>query len=118
MTEEEAKNIFKTIIALYPAFNSKGNDQVKTDVAKAWIWKLKKGDYKKTMQSLDRYSNNSPFPPSVADILTYEQNNIRNVDYSKDIEKVNEEKYDPEKSKLREEKLKKLYAMLGGVMNE
>lgn len=118
VTENEALKVFKTVAALYPMFNSKGSDEAKREIAKIWLWKLKKGNYKRTMHLLDKYSNENKYPPSVADILGFEHKVIKNVDYSVDIQKVNEEMSDPKKAIIRKEKLKKLEIMLGGVDGE
>jgi hypothetical protein len=118
MTDEEAKNVFKTIVALYPNFNGKGGDDVKAEVARVWLWKLKKGEYRMTMDALDRYSSDNRFPPTPADIVVLPRTNIRQVDYSEDIAKVQAEKADPEMARRREEKLKKLQSMLGGVRHD
>lgn len=115
---EEAKEVFKTIIAYYPQFNSKGTDEYRKDFADKWITKISKGDFNLTMKKLDTYSDDSPFPPALADILAYPPRAKFTQDYSEDYKKVIEEKSNPETAKLREEKLKKLKAAMGGVLGD
>lgn len=118
MEKEEALNVFKTVAALYPTFNNKGSDEAKREVANIWLWKLKNGDYRRTMKMLDKYSNDNKFPPSVADIIMYAPKKHHIEDFSKDIKKVQAEKSNPKTAKLREEKLKKLKAAMGGVLSD
>lgn len=118
MTDQEAMNVFTTVAALYPMFNSKGNDDSKRKIAEIWMWKLRKGDYRLTMHLLDKYSSENKYPPTVADILAQPVRKQRVQDLSEDIKKVQEEKSNPETAKLREEKLKKLRAVMGGVLGD
>lgn len=118
MTDQEALEVFKTVADLYPNFNSKGNDDTKRRVASTWLWKLRKGDYKRTMNTLDQYSSNNIFPPVVAEIIMYTPKKQHIENFSEDIKKVQEEKSNPKTAKLREEKLKKLKAAMGGVLGD
>ena len=118
LEKEHALKIFKAVAALYPTFNNKGSDETKREVAKVWLWKLQKGDYRQTMKRLDQYSNDNKFPPSVADIITYPPRKHHIENFSEDIKKVQEEKSNPKTAKLREEKLKKLKAAMGGVLGD
>ena len=118
LEKEEALKVFKAVAALYRNFNNEGSDETKREVAKVWLWKLEKGDYRLTMKRLDQYSNDNKFPPTVADILIYPPREKFTQDYSEDYKKVMEEKSNPETAKLREEKLKKLKAAMGGVLGD
>lgn len=118
MEKDEALNVFKSVAALYPNFNNKGNDDSKREVARVWLWKLQKGDYKRTMKMLDLYSNDNKFPPTAADIIAYAPKEKHIEDFSEDKKKVLEEKSNPETAKLREEKLKKLKMAMGGVFRD
>ena len=118
LSKEEALDIFKTIIALYPSFNTKGDEEYKRNVARIWVNKLMKADYRLTKNKLDNYSNSSSFPPSIADIIQYAYKETPIVTYSKELEDVRLEKADPKTSKVREEKLKKLRSALGGVLRD
>lgn len=118
LEKDEALNVFKSVAALYRNFNNEGSDETKREVAKVWLWKLEKGDYRLTMKRLDQYSTDNKFPPTVADILVYPPKKQYVPNFSEDIRRVQEEKANPETAKIREEKLKKLRAAMGGVFRD
>lgn len=117
MTDEEVKKVLSTISALYPTFNSKGDDELKLQIARVWKWKLIKADYRLTMAALNKYSNTEKFPPTAADILRFKPKAEKQTGHDDIIKKVNAEKNDPELSKIRNEKLVQLEKMLGGLDN-
>lgn len=112
MTRDQARNIYKEIKSLYPNFN-KDNEK---EMVVLWLDRLEYGDYEKTKQKLFDYSMESPFPPTLADIVVklHKPKDDRMAEQIKSAEeRVSQEKSDPEKAKEREQLLQAMKQKLG-----
>ncbi|WP_017548626.1 hypothetical protein [Salinicoccus carnicancri] len=115
MDKEEAKTVIRTIRAYYPNFMA-DNDR---EVARIWMYKLMKGNFEMTMAKLDHYAEKETFAPKLAHILYIEPKEKVDSEMIASIEQVEREKSDPELSRQRDEKLKKLSVLLkGGASDE
>lgn len=115
MDKDQAKTVIRTIQAYYPAF-MKEKDK---EVALVWMKKLMKANYEMTMAKLDHYAEREEFPPKIANIIYIERIKKADAEMMEAMEQVKREKADPDLSKEREEKLKKLSVLLkGGTSDE
>lgn len=73
MEKSEAIEIMEILYSFYPNFNKRG---VKS-FNKIWIERLMEGDYKKTLKKTEEYTVNSPYPPSLADIIVLPPKEIK-----------------------------------------
>lgn len=110
MEFNQAKEILENIYIMYPNFNRKDID----NFDKIWLRKLMLGDFERTKQKLDEYLLNNQFPPTLADILVRKPVEYTIDPFEADRLAVEKEKQDPEKAKLREQKLKELRKAAGG----
>lgn len=117
MDKEEAKTVLRTIRAYYPSFvkdNEEGREK-----ARIWMAKLMDANYLKTMAKLEHYAIKEAFPPQLAHIVHIDRLSKSKDKIETDMERVRIEKNDPELVKARDEKLKRLQALLkGGEINE
>ena len=65
ITKDEAIEIMEILYSLYPNFNRRGMDNFN----RIWIEKLMDGDYEKSLKQTNEYVAESPYPPSLADII-------------------------------------------------
>lgn len=79
-----------------------------------------KGNFNMTMKKLEIYVEKEEFPPKIANILSKEHVNVAgDPELIESMKKVQQEKTNPETSRIREEKLRKLHSLLErGEVNE
>ena len=104
ITKDEAIEIMEILYSLYPNFNRRGMDNFN----RIWVGKLMEGDYKKTLKKTNEYVDQSPYPPSPADIIVKPH---KHVDHGMPEqiraaeERVRKEQADPEIAARRKSKL-------------
>ena len=105
MNKEEALEIMELLYATYPNFNKSGMKKFN----QIWMDKLMDlGDYRKTLQRANQYITESPYPPSLADIIVKP---YKHVDHGMPEqiraaeERVRKEQADPEIAARRKSKL-------------
>jgi len=101
MNKEEAGNIIKMLVDLYPKFH------INETVAKAWLYSLKKGDYELTQKKLLKHYEESRFEPKPYDILVVKRVNQAQLQYE-EIQQAVERNKRTEDPKRRAELLARL----------
>ena len=101
MNKEEAGNIIKILVDLYPKFH------INETVAKAWLYSLKKGDYELTQKKLLKHYEESRFEPKPYDILVIKRVNQAQLQYE-EIQQAVERNKRTEDPKRRAELLARL----------
>ncbi|KKK34712.1 hypothetical protein WN59_06690 [Salinicoccus sediminis] len=103
MKKPQALEILKILYAFYPNFNHKEIESFN----EMWIERLTEGDYEKTMRKVKQYTQDSRFPPSLADVLVIEPKITppEETEIAKATAAVEKEMADPEMRAKRERSL-------------
>ena len=107
ITKDEAIEIMEILYSLYPNFNKRGMDNFN----RIWIEKLMEGDYNKTLKQTNQYVTESPYPPSLADIIVkpYKHRDDKMPEKIREAEEaVRKEMADPEIAARRKAKIDKM----------
>jgi len=116
MDRDQARKIYAEIKMLYPQFN-RDNDK---EEAKLWLDRLEYGNFEKSKKKLFDYSMESPFPPTLADVLVkeYKPVNTQDIELEEMLEAVRREREDPEMNARRQALFEKHRQELGMISGE
>lgn len=91
MEKQELAMILDTIDGLYPNYLNMKDEEVAVKTARAWYMVLQKYDYDKVMDELEKYAENSVYPPKMHDLvknLKDSNYNIPNLEETREIIKT------------------------------